>query len=281
MATMSLEGAPLLEVEAQQGGAAAPTPHNRRAHGAAALLTTAGLVAVAFVSMHAASARSAEALLDASGDDGMVRLHNLSSITLGLCAELDDDTLYPVQYECTQHDPEQCAKSCGNGTGCNDICGTTCDYKSAGVDDLPDYAANMSYAFACAWEAIAALDETCESHFTPSFPVAKDSSPDMEKGELSVAMPEVGKTTSWSKQDNCALHAFCSTCVETDGTHNVYCDAVSSFFEATNDPVDSAFYALNKMSYWCQTDVIESIQDGSFNSKCTDDKSADSDRQCR
>ena len=188
------------------------------------------------------------------------------------CMNFDDDGLYPSLAHCTVNDLDQCSEctpdtSHTGNASCYSQCGTTCDYAAAGIDDVPDYAVNNSYTMACAWEAVASLSIACGGSFAPSFPASNNYEPAYtSKSEMPVV------ELDGLQVDDCGLHAFCSSCIATDGTLNQYCAAVAGFYmrgrNESNVDIDHALTALNDEEYWCQSSVLASIESSSFDSSC-------------
>jgi hypothetical protein len=137
----------------------------------------------------------------------------------------------------------------------------------AGIDDVPDYAVNISYTMACTWMAIAALPTTCSGGYTPSFPTSNNLEPNYDSmGEAPVVMSEGVQI------DNCGLHAICTSCMSETGELNKYCAAVAGFYMRgkNSSMVDTnvAKVVLNDQAFWCLEDTIQRIEDGTFNKAC-------------
>jgi len=175
----------------------------------------------------------------------------------------------------------------GSSSNCYDVCGTTCDYHAAGIDDLPDYAVNISCellilsesynsrvvttvacsdTMACAWMAVADLQTTCSGGFTPSFPTSHDFTPELE------TPPVVTDPANGNEIDDCSLHAVCTACISSSGNLNKYCAAVAGFYmRGLNESLvntNAANFVLNDQAYWCNATTLQSIKDGSFDDSC-------------
>ena len=225
---------------------------------------------------------------------------NVSGLNELTCAYFDDDGRYPLANSCTSkvrrgpptdpteavhspcvvyrwwldQDTHQCSK-CepdGSHTGdanCYDVCGTTCDFAAAGIDDVPDMVPNASYMFSCAWSSVAELRTTCNGSFAPSFPSASENE--------SPVLDDEFRYSEYTSLDPCAVHAYCYACATsgTGGGSNAYCEAVAYFYTSSAyeygtelDSLNGALYALNDQGYWCRDDVLDAIEAGSFTDRC-------------
>ena len=201
-----------------------------------------------------------------------------------MCAYFDDDSLYPGAagpVSCTTKDVQQCDKcvpgyaSTGDNN-CYDACGTTCDFKSAGIDDVPDDVPNASYTFSCAWSAVADLRSTCGGGFVTTFPSASNA-----------AEPELGSLPAFTftNIDPCSIHAYCYACSgsgEGGGT-NKYCEAVANYYTSDDDVeinFNGALAALNDQGYWCDESVLSSIEAGAFSKTCDVSLALDQEGHC-
>ena len=121
----------------------------------------------------------------------------------------------------------------------------------------------MSYGVPCSWEAVADLDNVClgsDSTFNASFPVSKDLSPTIDDPTQISSIDD--SQPAW---DQCAVHGYCSVCLDDSGVVNSYCAAVLSFYESATASV----LALNDLEYWCDNGRRASIKSGGFTDKCT------------
>ena len=253
IATSALVGVAALKAGGRSAGAALGAVLRPEQAAAAAAPSTAGDAAAA-----------------AAGEEALVAANSVSSE----CSLFDDDSIYPFEYACQIHDVDQChaclpSTAHTGSASCFDVCGATCDYAAAGYDDVPDYAANVSYTMVCAWMAIADLPTMCAGSFVPALPTSSNAEPYVAFGD----QPAV--THDGNSVDACVVHSYCDACVDADGTENDYCAAVFKFYDKTADAgYNGALRVLNDQAYWCGVidadgrTAAESIKAGTFNSTC-------------
>ena len=167
-------------------------------------------------------------------------------------ARADDDTQFPNQY-CLAGDGRTCASKAYAGTAYAAVCSDACA---------------EGWGVPCGWEAIASLPQACAGTFVPTVPSASMSSAADASSEaspvvthpLTIQSGRLQNTTYWA----CNVHAFCLSCVD-GGVVNPYCKAAVWKTKTLYAPsVVLSDNSDRNLGYWCEDDVISSIEQGAF-----------------
>jgi len=172
------------------------------------------------------------------------------------CAKYDDDTVYP-NARCISGDNSTCHDSSVMTEAYLTTCATACD---------------EGWGVPCGWEAVADLPSLCDGTFNATFPTESNNFLPSNVTEMELIINST-QDSYWA----CNVHAFCYSCVDSDGLVNDFCKAAiirtKSLYGAS-----AVFKYLD--SYWCEKAIIEDIENGTFcgyaadkMSKCEDKNS--------
>jgi len=184
-----------------------------------------------YVAAHHASDNASASGSDALMDDDL--FYPLS------CALYDDDTVYPNDV-CENGDNSTCHSSTMTEAYMA-TCGSACD---------------EGWGVPCGWEAIADLPQLCDGSFTTTFPNKSSNEMPDHMAMKTLTVNSTGRSF-WA----CNVHAFCYSCVGDTGLVNDFCKAAVIRTKSLYAPA-AVFEFLS--SYWCDSEIITEIQNGTF-----------------
>lgn len=159
------------------------------------------------------------------------------------CDDYDDDSVYPNDL---------CIS--GDNSTCHDSSVMTANYVLACEE-----ACKEGWGVPCGWEAVSELPALCSGRFNATAPSVSNNlapSPYDAPNTNTLTINSTGETY-WA----CNVHAFCYACVDADSIVNDFCKAAvirtKSLYGAS-----AVFKYMD--SYWCEEDIIEDIENGTF-----------------
>lgn len=191
------------------------------------------------------------------------------------CDKFDDDGIYPSDG-CNKGDTYTCIKEIAQSANYWDACGTYCDTSMMAKmeelnddEDLLEAASsnypNSSWAVVCGWEAVRSMPAYCNGTFTASMPAGSNNfEPSYERVGASGSTGPSYEAIDGQNYTMCNVHGFCSGCLESDQvTVNKHCQAMTTYYGTKSIYRLSTFFD-NAQNFWCQDDVLASIEAGTF-----------------
>mmetsp|Transcript_434 Transcript_434/g.617 ORF Transcript_434/g.617 Transcript_434/m.617 type:complete len:485 (-) Transcript_434:318-1772(-) len=174
------------------------------------------------------------------------------------CSLYDDDTIYPSipntepsgYTNCEIQDSGAWCDTCQSSTTCLNYCSEAmalCDHNSNGA---------FQFVNPCLWEMVANLPQVCADTF--------HAAPPLQSNNIGFTVKGPYTEPTW----NCNWHSMCQACSDPDEPEglNKYCRAVifRNQYHANGGRLFLEDLESEGTSFWCQADVLRSIDDGSF-----------------
>lgn len=203
-------------------------------------------------------------------DDTPTALFDDDKLSGLICAEFDDDGVYPSHF-CNYGDSKTCAEKVVTSDMYSQFCGSTCvqaeeNMVESGNKKTSEYV-NASWAVYCGWQAVANMDTACNSLDSSTGvtwePTKPSGSNNMDPSSTySEAMKD--EVVDGEDYDACNLHAFCSACTEDGGKSiNANCKSmVDKYGKGAIYMVTTFFNSLE--DFWCTDAVQNAIANGTF-----------------
>uniref|UniRef100_A0A7S3NMW5 Uncharacterized protein n=1 Tax=Aureoumbra lagunensis TaxID=44058 RepID=A0A7S3NMW5_9STRA len=174
------------------------------------------------------------------------------------CSTFDDDNLYPYVEgypkafsDCEEQDSKAWCEDCHSSSTCTKYCGNTmalCAHNPHGV---------FQFVNPCLWEMIANLPGVCADTF--------QNSPPLHSRNIgtTVSGPYVPPIRS------CDFHSMCQACADETQPYglNKFCRAIILHYNFEKRSARHFFTDLIDdagSSYWCQPEILRSIEDLTF-----------------